>query len=393
RSTPAGRGWWPTPPSPPANWSGCRLRRLHAGRGLEPELGHGLLPHLELLDLPGDRHREVGGELHVARDLVVGDLALAVLLQGVLGQGGALPDLDPGHQLLAVLDVGDADHLDVAHVGVGVEELLDLPGVDVLPAPDDHVLDAADDVDVAVLVHGGQVAGVHPARPVDGLGGALRVVPVAGHHRVAPGAQLAGRPPGDDPARLGVGDLHLDVGVDPPHRRHPVLQAVVGRRLGRHRGGLGHAVGDGDVLHVHAGYHLFHDLHRAGRAGHDARPQRGEVEALELGALELGDEHRRHAVEAGAALLGHGPQRRDGLEAGFGDDDGRPVGGAGQVAEDHPEAVVEGDRDADPVGLGVAAGLADEVAVVQDVVVRQRGALGESGRAARVLDVDGVVEL
>src|SRR5581483_10448543 len=180
----------------------------------------------------------------------VGDPAPAELLDVVLGEGGALPDLDPGHELLAVLDVGHADHLHVAHVGVGVEELLDLPGVDVLPAPDDHVLDAADDVDVAVLVHRGQVAGVHPAALVDGLGRALGVVPVARHHGVAPGAGHARRPPGDDPPGFRVDDLHLDVGMDPPDGRRPVLQAVVGRGLRRHRVRLGHAVGDGDVVHV-----------------------------------------------------------------------------------------------------------------------------------------------
>jgi hypothetical protein len=68
------------------------------------------------------------------------------------------------------------------------------------------------------------------------------------------------------------------------------------------------------------------------------------------------------------------------------------VGGARQVAEHHPEAVVEGHGDADPVVGGVGAGLADEVAVVEDVVVREGGALGEPGGAARVLDVDRVVE-
>src|SRR5579884_914859 len=138
---------------PPRRWRIRPLGRLHPGRRLKAELAHRLLPHLELLDLAGDGHGELSHELDVARDLVVGDPAFAVLLQGVLGEAGALPDLDPGHELLAVLGVGHADHLDVAHVGVGVEELLDLPGVDVLPAPDDHVLDAADDVDVAVLVH------------------------------------------------------------------------------------------------------------------------------------------------------------------------------------------------------------------------------------------------
>jgi hypothetical protein len=55
--------------------------------------------------------------------------------------------------------------------------------------------------------------------------------------------------------------------------------------------------------------------------------------------------------------------------------------------------VVEGHRDAHAVGVGVAAQLPDEEAVVQDVVMRQRGALGVTRGAAGELDVDGVVEL
>src|SRR5690348_8808382 len=47
------------------------------------------------------------------------------------------------------------------------------------------------------------------------------------------------------------------------------------------------------------------------------------------------------------------------------------------ISEDHAEAVVERHRDADPVGLGVPAALADEQAVVEDVVVGQ----GQIGRA------------
>ena len=66
---------------------------------------------------------------------------------------------------------------------------------------------------------------------------------------------------------------------------------------------------------------------------------------------------------------------------------------AREVAEHHPEAVVERHRDADPVGFRVAAALTDEEPVVQDVVVRERRALREAGRAARVLDVDRVVEV
>ena len=109
--------------------------------------------------------------------------------------------------------------------------------------------------------------------------------------------------------------------------------------------------------------------------------------------LQLGDEHRRHPIQRGAALGLDRGQGGLGLERLGRVDHGRSVGGAGQVAQDHAEAVVQRHRDTDPVGLGVAAALADEVAVVEDVVVRQGGALGEPGGAGGVLDVDGVVEL
>ena len=64
-----------------------------------------------------------------------------------------------------------------------------------------------------------------------------------------------------------------------------------------------------------------------------------------------------------------------------------------QVAHHHAETVVERHRDAQPVGRRASAGyrLADEEAVVEDVAVRQRRALGAGG--AGELDVDGVVEL
>ena len=197
---------------------------------------------------------------------------------------------------------------------MGVEELLDLARVDVLPAADDHVLDPAGDVDVAVGVHHRQVAGVHPAGRVDRLGGLLRLVPVAEHHRVAAGAQLAGLAAGQRPPGLRVDDLDLDVRVHPPDGRHPPVQRVVGAGLGGHRRGLGHAVADRHLGHAHPVDDLLHHLDRARRAGHDPGAQRRQVVGVEVGRVQLGDEHRRHPVERGAALLGDGAQRRRRVE-------------------------------------------------------------------------------
>jgi hypothetical protein len=103
------------------------------------------------------------------------------------------------------------------------------------------------------------------------------------------------------------------------------------------------------------------------------------------------DEHRRHAVDAGAALLGHAAQRRLGVEAGGGDDHRGAVADAAEVAHHHAEAVVEGHRDAEPVLVGQVDQLGREVAVVEDVAVAEGGALGVAGRAGGVLDVDRLV--
>ncbi len=106
--------------------------------------------------------------------------------------------------------------------------------------------------------------------------------------------------------------------------------------------------------------------------------------------VELADEHRRHAVERGAALGLDRVEHCLGLERLGGQHDARSVRGRGEVPHDHAEAVVVGDRHADAVVLGDRAALADEEAVVEDVVVAERRALRKAGRPARVLDVDRV---
>jgi hypothetical protein len=73
----------------------------------------------------------------------------------------------------------------------------------------------------------------------------------------------------------------------------PLVDRVAGAGLERHRAGLGHAVADGDLVHVHVGLDRLHHLDRAGRAGHDPGAQAGQVEVAEAGVLQLGDEHRR----------------------------------------------------------------------------------------------------
>jgi hypothetical protein len=116
-----------------------------------------------------------------------------------------------------------------------VQELLDLTRVHVLAAADHHVLDAPDDCAVPVVPHDGQISGVHPAFFVDGLAGPLLVAPVAKHHRVTAGAELAGLTTFHERVGVGVDDLDLDMRMHPPDRGGSTLQVVVDQCLARHR--------------------------------------------------------------------------------------------------------------------------------------------------------------
>ena len=93
-----------------------------------------------------------------------------------------------------------------------------------MPAADDQVLGPVAQREVSVGVEAAEVAGVQPAAP-QRLGGGLGLVPVAGHHHVAPDhdlADLAGR----ELAVVVVDDADLDVGAGDAD----ALQASAGRR-------------------------------------------------------------------------------------------------------------------------------------------------------------------
>ena len=92
---------------------------------------------------------------------------------------------------------------------MGADGLLDLDGGDVLAAGDDDVLLAVAQLDVAVGVHDGQVAGVEPAAG-EGARGRLRVAVVALHGVVAAHDHLAqGLAVGGDVAHLVVDDADV----------------------------------------------------------------------------------------------------------------------------------------------------------------------------------------
>ena len=270
------------------------------------------------------------------------------------------------------------------------EVFLDLAREDVLAAADHHVLDAADDVAIALVVDGGEVARVHPAFGVDGFGGLFGIVPVANHDGITPRAEFA-RLAARDGGALLVDDLDFKMRLDAADGGNAAFERVVDRGLEGDWRGLRHAIADADLMHVHAVDHLLHHLDRTRRAGHYACPERAEIELVEVGVFEFGDEHGGHAVEAGAAF---GFDRLENCErfVAFGGVDHRgPVDDAGEIAHHHAEAVIERHRDQQAVSGFQPHPLAHEESVVEDVAVGERRALRQAGRAGGELDVDRVV--
>src|SRR5690349_21331 len=109
--------------------------------------------------------------------------------------------------------------------------------------------------------------------------------------------------------------------------------------------------------------------------------------------LELRDKHRRYAVERRATLFLNRAETRFRIKRFGGQNDCAPVSERCHVAENTTKAMVKRHRQADPVAGRVAKPLSDEKTIVQNVVVRERGALRRAGGAGGVLNADRIVEL
>ncbi len=219
---------------------------------------------------------------------------------------GAGLEHDDRHRHLAEPLVRGRHHGALQDRRVGRERVLDVDRRDVLAAPDDDVLRAVLDQDVALLVEGGHVAGVEPA-VADRRRRRVRIAVVAHHDRVAADDDLADL--------LAVGPHVVAVGVDDPHRdardrpaghRPPLdrprrrlrLAEDVAREGDRHdRGRLGEAVAD-HGLHAEAVLERAHQRGRRGRAADDHLAEAREVEARPGAVVEEGIEDRRHAEQA-----------------------------------------------------------------------------------------------
>eukprot|EP01137_Pigoraptor_chileana_P037199 Opistho-2@33913 len=105
------------------------------------------------------------------------------------------------------------------------------------------------------------------------------------------------------------------------------------------------------------------------------------------------DEHRRHAVERGTALCRNRAQSRLRIEARRRIDHRRTVGQAGEIAHHHAEAMIERHGNADAVSRAQTHAATDEIAVVEDVAMAERRALGQPGGTAGELDIDRIARI
>src|SRR5712691_10328590 len=113
------------------------------------------------------------------------DLALAELAQLLLSGLLSLFGAHHGQKFLAKELVGDTEYLHIGDFGMANEEFLDLAWIDILTAANDHILEAANNVDIALCIHCCQVPAMQPTIAINGLSSLLRHFVVALHDEEA----------------------------------------------------------------------------------------------------------------------------------------------------------------------------------------------------------------
>ena len=135
--------------------------------------------------------------------------------------------------------IGHADHRRPQHRGVQVELVLDLDAIDVLTAPNNHVLLAVEQPEIAFFVDLGPVARQHEAVTPKHLGGLAGLVPVTCIGLLAAVSHFADRVGLGELAAVLVEDRDVGVGRGEP-AAGDLADRVLGRQCKTHRSALGH---------------------------------------------------------------------------------------------------------------------------------------------------------
>ena len=293
-----------------------------------------------------------------------------------------------GAHQLAVLLVGHTEARGIDDCRVRAQHVLDLGRRDVLSTAEDHLLQAADEGEVAVPVYRAQIAGAEPAID-EPLGVGFRVAEVAGceprpsdqHLTCVAQRQLGARLVGD-------ADLRASGDADRGGPRRRWRERVRGDLMAR----LGHAVGL-EQRRLEAGLDPSHELRgQRGAAGpQEAQPARRRA-ALPLEPLEHHLMERRPRGEPGDAggleLVEHA-LRREARR----DDHPAAAEQRGKHGRHETMHVEQRHRHERPVLGAEAVVPCNRPRGGHQVAVRERDLLGAAGGAARVEQEGDVVRL
>lgn len=152
-----------------------------------------LIPNYKLLHLAWHSQRVIRHKFHVFRNFVKGNLLFAIVEDLALIQRTVIqiPHLNHCDWLLPELLVTDANDLGIENAVHLDQELLNLFGVDVLSASDNHILDASDYRKIPLFVNHSQISWFHPSVLYALLGGFF-IFPVVEHHWPPTHTELSG---------------------------------------------------------------------------------------------------------------------------------------------------------------------------------------------------------
>ena len=211
---------------------------------------------------------------------------------------------------------------------------------------------------------------MHPARPVDIFFGFIILTPVTQHDTVTAGTQLSRGAPGNH-VTVFIDNFDLNMRMNTSNRCDTFFKRIVRSTLKTDRTGLGHAVGNGHLGHIHFTDDLAHDLNRAGGTGHDAGPQVTEVKAVEIRMLQFCNKHGWHTMQGCTGLLAHRFKHGEWLKSLRRKDHCRAMTDTRQHTQHHAKTVIKRHRNAEAVLRGKTHRLTRKVSVIQNVKMRQ----------------------
>ena len=107
--------------------------------------------------------------------------------------------------------------------------------------------------------------------------------------------------------------------------------------------------------------------------------------------VEDRDQHGRHSVKRRTTFISHRLKCHPRIISLSGVDHRSPARHGCKITQDHAEAMIERNRNADAVLDGEIDGLSRKITIVENVAMRKRCPLWKTRRAAGELYVDGIV--